>query len=58
MVKVGDKPILWRIMKIFANYGHNDFLLALGYKSEFIKDYFINYETLNSDLTVNLSSRI
>ena len=56
MVKVGDKPILWRIMKIFANYGHNDFLLALGYKSEFIKDYFINYETLNSDLTVNLSS--
>ena len=56
MVKVGDKPIIWRIMKIFANYGHSDFLVALGYKSEVIKDYFINYETLNYDLTVNLSS--
>ena len=40
MVPIGDKPILWRIMKTFANYGHNEFFIGLGYKSEVIKDYF------------------
>ena len=56
MVKIGEKPILCLIMKTFANYGHNDFHLALGYKAEVIKDYFLNYHTLNSDFTVDLSS--
>ena len=56
MVKIGSKPILWLIMKTFANYGYNDFHVALGYKSEVIKDYFLNYHTLNSDFTVDLSS--
>ena len=56
MVPIGDKPILWRIMKTFANYGHNEFFIALGYKSEVIKDYFLNYYTLNSDFTVDLNS--
>ena len=56
MVPIGDKPILWRIMKTFANYGHNEFYIALGYKAEVIKDYFLNYYTLNSDLTIDLSS--
>ena len=56
MVLIGGKPILWLIMKTFSNYGHNKFNIALGYKSEVIKDYFLNYYTLNSDFTVNLSS--
>ena len=44
MVTIGGKPILLHIMKIFAKYGHKDFYLALGYKSELIKDYFLNYQ--------------
>ena len=55
MVPIGDKPILWRIMKTFANYGHNEFFVGLGYKSEVIKDYFLNYYTVNSDFTVDLN---
>jgi len=56
MVEVGDKPILWHIMKIYSNYEYNDFLLALGYKGEKIKEYFLNYNYLTSNLTVNLKS--
>ena len=56
MVNVGGKPILWHIMKTYANYGHKDFLIALGYKAEVIKEYFLNYRALNSDFTVNLNS--
>jgi glucose-1-phosphate cytidylyltransferase len=52
MVNIGDHPILWHIMKIFANYGQNDFILCLGYKGEMIKDYFYHYEMMNSDLTI------
>ncbi len=54
MVTIGEKPILLHIMKIYANYGHKDFYLALGYKSELVKDYFLNYKMLNSDFTINL----
>jgi len=56
MVKIGDRPILWHIMKIYATYGVNDFIIALGYKSEVIKEYFINYYHNNSDFTVDLQS--
>ena len=56
MVTIGGKPILWHIMKIYAKYGHTDFHLALGYKSELIKEYFLNYRSLNSDFTVDLSN--
>tara|TARA_B110000008_G_scaffold277837_1_gene320114 strand:- start:1129 stop:1893 length:765 start_codon:yes stop_codon:yes gene_type:complete len=56
MVTVGGRPILWHIMKTYAHFGHKDFYLALGYKAENIKEYFLNYRTLNSDFTVNLSS--
>ena len=56
MVPIGGKPILWNIMKTFSNYGHKDFYIALGYKAEVIKDYFLNYYTLNSDFSVDLSS--
>ena len=56
MVTIGGKPILWHIMKIYAKYGHTDFHLALGYKAELIKDYFLNYRSLNSDFTIDLSN--
>ena len=56
MVTVGGKPILWHIMNTYANFKHNDFYVALGYKAEIVKDFFLNYKTLNSDFTVDLSS--
>jgi glucose-1-phosphate cytidylyltransferase len=56
MVEIGGKPILWHIMKIYESHGINDFFLALGYKGETIKDYFLNYHALQSDLTVNLKN--
>jgi glucose-1-phosphate cytidylyltransferase len=56
MVTVGGKPILWHIMHTYASFNHDDFYVALGYKAEVIKDFFLNYKTLNSDFTVDLSS--
>jgi len=56
MVTVGGKPILWHIMQTYSNYGHNDFYLALGYKAEIIKDFFLNYRNLNSDFKLDLST--
>jgi len=56
MLKVGGKPILWHIMNIYSHFGFKNFFLALGYKSEYIKEYFLNYHILNSDFTVNLDS--
>lgn len=56
MVEIAGKPILWHIMKIYEHFGHNEFVLALGYKGEVIKDYFINYHARMSDLTVSLKS--
>jgi glucose-1-phosphate cytidylyltransferase len=56
MVPVGGKPILWHIMQTYARFGHKDFYVALGYKSEVIKEYFLNYRMLNADFTVDLSS--
>ncbi len=54
MVEVGGKPILWHIMKIYETYGYNEFVLCLGYKAQFIKQYFLNYFLYNSDVTVEL----
>jgi len=56
MVTVGGKPILWHIMGTYAKYGYTDFNLALGYKAELIKEYFLHYRSLNSDFTVDLGS--
>jgi len=56
MVPIGGKPILWHIMQIYAQYGHKDFFVALGYKSDVIKDYFLNYRALNSDFSVDLAT--
>ncbi|MFA6636501.1 MAG: glucose-1-phosphate cytidylyltransferase [Candidatus Omnitrophota bacterium] len=57
MVEIGDRPILWHIMKTYAHYGYNDFVLCLGYKGEMIKEYFLNYELLNNDFTIKLGER-
>jgi glucose-1-phosphate cytidylyltransferase len=55
MICIGNKPILWHIMKIYSHYGINEFIICLGYKGEVIKDYFCNYQAKNLDFTVDLS---
>jgi glucose-1-phosphate cytidylyltransferase len=56
MVEIGGLPILWHIMKIYATYGFKEFVIALGYKGEIIKDYFLNYRYQSSNLTIELES--
>lgn len=53
MVEIGGKPILWHIMKIYAHYGYRDFILALGYKGDYIKDYFLRQKYYESDFRLN-----
>ena len=55
MVLIGGRPVLWHIMKIYSHYGFNDFVILTGYKSHIIKDYFINYYTRYSDITVDMA---
>ena len=57
MVQIGGMPIIWHIMKRYAKFGFNDFLIALGYKSQVIKEFFLNYSQVNSDFKINLKSR-
>lgn len=54
MIPIGRYPILWHIMKYYASYGHRDFVLCLGYKSQVIKDFFLNYEAHTKDFTITL----
>ncbi|MBZ5605928.1 MAG: glucose-1-phosphate cytidylyltransferase [Acidobacteriia bacterium] len=56
MVEIGGRPILWHIMKIYASRGHNEFVLALGYKGDAIKSYFLNYHRLQRDVSVHLAT--
>jgi glucose-1-phosphate cytidylyltransferase len=56
MVSVGDQPILWHICKHYSAHGYTEFLVAAGYKGEIIKRYFVDYATLNGDMTVELES--
>jgi len=56
MVEIGGRPILWHIMKIYSHYGFNDFVILTGYKSHVIKDFFINYYTRYSDITVDMTN--
>jgi glucose-1-phosphate cytidylyltransferase len=56
MVEIGGKPILWHIMNIYAYYGFKEFVIALGYKGEIIKEYFLNYHYHSRSLTVDLKS--
>jgi glucose-1-phosphate cytidylyltransferase len=56
MVEIGGKPILWHIMNIYAAYGIKEFIIALGYKAEVIKEYFLNFYALNNDISIDLCS--
>ena len=56
MVLVGGKPILWHIMKIYSHYGYNDFIIALGYKGDYIKDYFLNQKYFLHDFSLSTKS--
>jgi glucose-1-phosphate cytidylyltransferase len=56
MVRIGGRPMLWHIMKIYSHYGYSDFVICLGYKGEMIRDYFLNYETQNRDFAITLGS--
>jgi glucose-1-phosphate cytidylyltransferase len=58
MVTVGGRPILWHIMRTYAHFGHKDFYVALGYKAELIKEYFLHYRSLNADFTVDLATGV
>lgn len=58
MIEIGGKPIIWHIMKIYAQYGFNEFVVCLGYKGYLIKEYFINYFLYNSDITVELEKNV
>jgi len=55
MVLIGGKPMLWHIMKIYSHYGYNKFILALGYKGDMIKDYFLDQRAFLNDFTLDIS---
>lgn len=56
MVEIGGKPIIWHIMKMYSQYGINEFIICLGYKGKVIKDYFLNYKTIRNDFTIDYSN--
>lgn len=56
MVEVGGRPIIWHIMKYYASYGHNEFIICLGYKGHLIKEYFLHYHFINSDFRIDLDT--
>lgn len=58
MIDIGGKPIIWHIMKIYAQHGFNEFVVCLGYKGYLLKEYFINYFLYNSDVTVELEKNV
>ena len=55
MIEIGEKPILWHIMKMYSYYGFNEFVILLGYKGHIIKEYFTNYSLYNNNITINMS---
>jgi len=57
MVRIGDKPIIWHIMKMYSHYHYKDFILSLGYKQEVIKEYFHNYHVRSSDFSIHLGTK-
>jgi len=56
MIEIGGRPIIWHIMKLYSYYGFNEFILCMGYKHKVIREYFLNYRYMNSDVTVELNS--
>ncbi len=57
LVDVGRRPIVWHIMKIYAHYGFQNFIVCLGYRGNMIKEYFLNYEAMNNDFTICLGRK-
>lgn len=57
MVRIGNKPIIWHIMKIYSHFNHKDFIISLGYKQHMIKEYFHNYDIHANDYTINLGTK-
>ena len=57
MVSIGDRPVLWHIMKTYAHFGHTEFILPLGYKGKMIRNYFMDYEFMHNDVTLELGNR-
>ncbi len=57
MVEIGGRPILWHIMKHYSSYGFNEFVIALGYKGDVIKRFFLDYSSLGGSVSINMSSR-
>src|SRR4026208_1937397 len=58
MVPIGNRPILWHIMKTYAHYGHKEFILCLGHKGGMIKEYFRNYSWHDGDVTISPGGRV
>ncbi|MBY0496017.1 MAG: glucose-1-phosphate cytidylyltransferase [Cyanobacteria bacterium] len=56
MVEIGGKPMIWHIMKVYAHFGFNEFVIALGYKGDIIKRFFLDYQQLSGDLTIDLGT--
>jgi len=56
LIMIGQRPILWHIMKLYAHHGFSEFILCLGYRGHMIKEYFLNYEAMNNDFTIGLGS--
>ncbi len=56
MVEIGGRPVLWHIMKLYSRYGHNEFVVLLGYKGYYVKEYFANYFLHQSDVTIDLAT--
>ena len=56
MLEIAGRPILWHIMKIYSHYGYNKFVVAIGYKANIIKDYFYNFQSYNSNFTINTAT--
>ena len=58
MIRIGDMPILWHIMKYFSCFGHKEFIICLGFKGNVIRDFFINYDLYMKDVTIELGKKI
>ena len=57
MLRIGNKPIIWHVMKIYSHYGYTDFVISLGYKADVVKEYFVNYTIYNNDFTISLQAQ-
>jgi glucose-1-phosphate cytidylyltransferase len=57
LILIGQRPILWHIMKLYAHHGVTEFVLCLGYRGHMIKEYFLNYEAMNNDFTIGLGRK-